>query len=310
VFHPIELFHEWATRRNWTPRRPLDPAPFFALWTTGEGAAFNRVPPLERPPELLIVLMTYDRPEACERVLRSLAAAVVAAGRRDQTALLVVRDASSADYARARSVAGDVAGTRLWLDARQWLGKRNFWRSYQTAFAVAERWRPERCLFLHDDVEFEPDLLVRADALWQATSDDPSRRVLYLFSSSQDEARGRWIEYERRALPSKSSRLTNWFDLQAFMVDARFFELLGYRIIPIHRNRWRRKPTRSSGVGRQLTMRLFGRAQTYQAWPPLVCHGREPSLANPEARGLNDLDNRDEYARAIALRGSSRETSA
>ena len=305
MFYPIELWHEWATRCNWTPRGPVREEPFFDLWTTPDGERLRHVPRPEQAPELLVVIMTFERPEACARVLRSLAASMDGASR----ALLVLRDAGPSDYSLAREAAQGLAETSLWLDARRWLGKQNFWRSYQTAFAIARHWRPERCLFLHDDVEFEQDLIVRADSLWRATADDPARRVLYLFSSLEDEPEGRWVKFERRDLPDKQVRLTNWFDLQAFMVDRAFFELLGYRLIPIHPNRWRRKPTRSSGVGRQLSMRLFGRASTYQAWPPLVGHGREPSLANPEARGENDLDNLEEYARATAARALSPETS-
>jgi hypothetical protein len=163
---------------------------------------------------------------------------------------------------------------------------------------VARCWRPARTLFLHDDVEFGADLLDDADAIWRATSDDPLRRVLYLFSSSEDEENGRWVQFRRRDLPDKGCRLTNWFDLQAFMVDLHFFELLNYRMLPIHPNRWKRNPHVSSGVGRQLTLRLRARAHTYQAWPPLVSHGSEPSIANPEAREATSLDNRREYTLA------------
>lgn len=305
VFHPIELLNEWATRRNRTPRAPLDPEPFFQLWTAADGSALRSIPLLARPPARLVVVMTHARPAPCERLLRLLARAIEVAGQSGQTALAVLRDADGSDYSRARSAAAEIPGPGLWLESRAWLGKSGFWRSYQTAFSIARLWRPEQCLFLHDDVEFESDLLVRADTLWSATSDDPARRVLYLFSSEGDEPEGRWIKHRRKEMPAKLARQTNWFDLQAFMVDRRFFELLDYRIIPVHPNRWRRKPSLSSGVGRQLTVRLFGRANTYQAWPPLVCHGAEPSLANPEARGMNDLDNREEYARAVAARAAT-----
>jgi hypothetical protein len=176
---------------------------------------------------------------------------------------------------------------------------------HQTAFDVARLWRPERALYLQDDIEFEPDMLLRAERIWAATERDPLRRVLYLFSSSDDEAQGRWVSFDRRELQNVPFRLTNWFDLQAFMVDRQFFELLGYRMVEIHPNRWRRRPQQSSGVGRQLTRRLFGRANVYQAWPPLVAHGAEPSTMNPEARLQRSLDNRHEY-RQFAVRAAAR----
>jgi len=63
----------------------------------------------------------------------------------------------------------------------------------------------------------------------------------------------------------------------------------------VHANRWTRRPATSSGVGRQFTRRLFGRAHVYQAWPPLVVHGTAPSTMNPEARLARSLDNRQDY---------------
>jgi hypothetical protein len=305
LIHPIEIFYEWATRFNFTRRR-LDTAALLAQWTNArDGHPLSAIPSLPAPPDLLVVVMTYERPEACSRLMARLAAAVEARGAKERVALLVIRDAGACDYEAPRALAVAVAPTLLWLDARERLGKARFWQSYQAALLVAERWRPVRTLFLHDDVDFEPDLLLHADVLWNATADDPRRRALYLFSSDADEPEGRWIHFPRRDMVDKACRLTNWLDLQAFMVDRAFFELLDYRMVPIHANRWRRRPMMSSGVGRQLTLRLRGRGTIYQAWPPLVAHGAEPSLANPEARGENDLDNRTEFARAVAARAAA-----
>ncbi len=303
MYHPIELLYAWATWRNDTSAWPLSETSALSPWASTEDRRSNsEVPDLAASPELLIVVMTYDRPDSCSKLMSQLQRAV-SQGRHERTALLVLHDACGRDYSGARAQASAVARSHLWLDAKARLGKAQFWRSYQTALYVARRWQPARTLFLHDDVEFAADLLDEADAIWRATADDPLRRVLYLFSSSQDEEQGRWIEFRRRDLPEKRCRLTNWFDLQAFMVDREFFELLGYRMVPIHPNRWKRKPTTSSGVGRQFTLRLKGRATIYQAWPPLISHGAEPSIANPEARVSTDLDNRHEYALGIAQRG-------
>ncbi|MET0414008.1 MAG: hypothetical protein ABW217_22050, partial [Polyangiaceae bacterium] len=208
-------------------------------------------------------------------------------------ALLVLHDRCDADYGAARALAPDACAHTLWLDARERFGKPGFWRVHQTALFVARAWAPERTLYLQDDVVFEPDLFQQSDALWRATAHDPARRVLYLFSSSDDEPEGRWARFERRELPGLGCRQTNWFDLQSFIVDRAFFELLDYRMVPIHPNRWRRKPDVSSGVGRQLTLRLFGRGNVYQAWPPLVRHGAEASTMNPAARLVRPLDNRE-----------------
>jgi hypothetical protein len=291
AYHPIELLHAWEMRTNRPRRRERDPELLERWSLAGDGGP--GLAPLAQEPELSIVLTTFGRPQLATRLLTTLHQAVSAAGLAERAALLVLHDACGEDYTAARQAARDVCASNLWLDARERFGKSGFWQVHQTALLVARAWRPRLALYLQDDVEFAPDLITRARALWSATESDPLRRVLYLFSSSDDEAGGRWVPFERR--PAGRVRQTNWFDLQAFMVDRAFFELLDHRMVPIHPNRWRRRPEQSSGVGRQLTWRLFGRAHVYQAWPPLVMHGVAPSSMNPEARRQRPLDNRADY---------------
>ena len=274
------------------PRRREDDDALLARWSPGLDST-QAVAPLAHEPELMIVLTTFGRPQLAARLLAAARAALDAAQLTEHAALLVLHDACGQDYSAARQAARHVCPSHLWLDARERFGKPEFWRVHQTALLAARAWRPQLALYLQDDLEFAPDLITRAVALWNATASDPLRRVLYLFSSSDDEAGGRWIPFERR--PAGPVRQTNWFDLQSFMVDRAFFELIDHRMVPIHPNRWRRRPEQSSGVGRQLTYRLFGRAHVYQAWPPLVMHGAAPSTMNPEARLARPLDNRADY---------------
>jgi hypothetical protein len=291
-FHPVELLLEWETLKN-RPRERQECGPsLLERWAPALGPT-----PLDAalgaPPELAIVLTTFARPAAAERLLANLYTALERARLTERSALLVLHDACGRDYTRARRAAEGLSPEVLWLDARQRFGKPEFWRVHQTALLVARAWQPRFCLYLQDDVEFEADLLIRALELWRATERDLLRRVLYLFSSSDDERRGRWVHFERRDVGP--CRLTNWFDLQAFLVDRGFFDLLDHRMVPVHPNRWKRRPATSSGVGRQFTRRLFGRAHVYQAWPPLVVHGAAPSTMNPEARLARSLDNRLDY---------------
>jgi hypothetical protein len=292
IYHPVELLLEWETRTNRPRARPLCGALVLDQWLSSHGSA-ARLPPLEAAPELMVVLTTFARPAAAARLVSDLQVALERAQLTERSALLVLHDACGRDYRTARQVAEGVAAQVLWLDARQRFGKSGFWHVHQTALSVAQAWRPKLCLYLQDDLEFESDMLVRALELWKATERDLLRRVLYLFSSSDDEAHGRWVSFPRQ--DAGPCRLTNWFDLQAFLVDGAFFDLLGHRMVPIHENRWKRRPEQSSGVGRQFTRRLFGRAHVYQAWPPLVVHGAVPSTMNPEARAARSLDNRADY---------------
>lgn len=296
MFHPIELLNEWETRTNRPRGRPPRTDQSARLWSKNRCSG-GLEPAHGAGPELMIVVTTYNRPASAARLLACLNAALVHSNLGNSTALLVLHDACDSDYSVAQARAGAVVHRHLWLDAREHLGKPGFWLMHQAALDVARLWRPKRALYLQDDVEFEADMLERAERIWIATQRDSLRRVLYLYSSRDDEAHGRWVSFARLERANLPYRLTNWFDLQAFMVDSHFFELLGHRMVEIHPNRWKRRPKQSSGVGRQLTRRLFGRANVYQAWPPLVAHGAEPSTMNPQARLERSLDNRDEYQR-------------
>lgn len=297
MFHPIELLNEWATRTNRPVRPQFDVAQLASLWNVvGHESVTSALRPLELGPlPLMVVVTTHGRANSFEHVLIRLGESLRAAGVDRQASLLVLRDACQSDYSRARELAASVAGRTVWLDARERFGKAGFWKVHQTALLVARAWQPARALYLQDDVDFDADLLMRAEAIWQATASDPLRRVLYLCSAKDDEEKGRWARFPRQELPHADCRLTNWFDLQAFFVDAAFFSLLKHSMVPVHPNRWLRQPSLSSGVGRQFTLRLQGRASIYQATPTLVRHGGQSSLMNPEARAARALDNRAEH---------------
>lgn len=275
----------WLRERYNRPGAPVSAEQFLECF---EGAV---LPAQGSRCELLMVLTTYARAEACARVLRRLAESL---GRCPTLTarLLVLEDCSECDYGATRELGRELFGeTLVWLKAKERLGKTGYWRTYQTALCMARALDPARVLFLQDDLEFEPTFVERMQDLFGRLP--PGPRVLYLFSSEDDEPGGRWIEHPRSAVPGLPLRKTQWFDLQAFITSREVLELLSYQVIPVHPSRWQREPSRSSGVGMQLTRRLFGRADIYQCSPPLVFHGAEPSQMNPGARAERTLDNRE-----------------
>jgi hypothetical protein len=279
--------------------RPLLPGlPERAFWALyqSEGAGLDQAPPslrsaAARPTDLLVGLTTYNRPEASERILSALPALVMNVGRALQFHVVVIKDAGGAGYGPVVQAARARLGDRLtWLDAVTRLGKQGYWKTYQTLFLAARLLRPAHALFLQDDLEFSPTLLrdcyVRFDALPPAGRP----RVLYLLAADDDEPEGRWIHFRRREAIA-GARLTQWFDLAAFFTHRALLEQLHYRVMPVSEQRWKKRPY-SSGVGEQLTRRLFGRADIYQVSPSLVFHGAHASEMNPEARADRTLDNR------------------
>lgn len=277
---------EVRLNRPMLPRQSLDE--MIRDW----GAASFLSSLAQKRPEILIAVTTFRRPGEVADLINAL---VHALGYTELSVhVCIFNDASDADYSGARDLLSrHFNGNSTWLDSRRNFGKRGFWQTHQMMFRAAEVADSEFLLSLQDDIELVPDFFQKLFQVWSATGQaDERRRVLYLFSGDDDEPHGRWNLFDRVDLPEACARRTDWFDLQAFLIDRAGLALLRYWVVPISLRRWRKDPTVSSGVGDQFTRRIAGRATVYQCDPPLVFHGRATSQMNPEARSERPLDNR------------------
>lgn len=272
------------------PRLP-PPAEFVAAPGSSDvlDPAWSR---LEIPASLCVTVTTCSRPDHCRDLIEALHEALVIAGLVRDAFVVVVEDASDLDYRETRAALQRLFGPRgSYYVATRPVGKSGFWFTHQKLMDIVRELRPQHVVSLQDDVTFEPDFLQRAFEHWNAI-DDPRKAVLYLCSIADDERDGRWVRFRRRELERTGVRLTRWFDLQAFLAGAMFFERLHHEVFAPLPGRWRKNPARSSGVGEQFTRRLFGRANTYQVRDTLVYHGGVPSLMNTSARDQRAFDNR------------------
>ncbi|HET8933381.1 MAG TPA: glycosyltransferase [Polyangiales bacterium] len=242
-------------------------------------------------PGLCVVITTHKRPEACAALLTQLHAELPVQLRSD-TQVIVLEDASSSDYTSVFELGQRLFDQRfLFLRSRRWLGKQGYYLTYQAAFTLARRIQPTHTLFIQDDLSLAPDFFARAFALWGSIR-DRKKAVLSLISFGDDEVHGRWTRYKRRKLLGGKVWKTQWFDLPAYLVDEYFFETLGYRVFPADPLRFARGLGISSGIGEQLTRRLWRRGNIYQAAQTLVFHGEHESVMNTNARGDRPFDNR------------------
>lgn len=247
--------------------------------------------------ELCIVLSTYDRVAPCGRLVEQLAVASRDAGL--DPFIVVFEDRSAADYAPVLALLErHFAGRYAFYRPVERVGKQGYWQVYARAFEVVSRLGPALTLFLQDDLTLKPRFFTEMLELWHALS-EPDKAVLYLCAMPGDQAGGRWIRYARQSRLGGRVWRTQWFDLQAFLAGPRFFETLRGRVFPVPKARWRRDPTRSSGVGEQFSRRLLKRAGIYQVKETLVFHGGELSLMNPEVRQRVPFDNRTPVEEAV-----------
>lgn len=255
------------------------------------GGGVSLFDPRARPPStrLVITVTTHARPDACHRLLSSIARNLDETEWREHALVLVLRDVCTADYSPVSALLErEFPGRFAYYASNEWLGKPNRYLAFQVAFDAIRRLSPQHSIFLEDDVELEPDFLQRSLAAYDAI-DDPEKAVLYLCRFEDDEPTGRWVRFQRR--PGPHATLTGWFDLHAFVAGMRFFEQLNFSLFRPYRSRFRYRPKWSSGVSEQFTRRLLGRGNVYQVNETLARHGREPSLLNVQARSQRPLNN-------------------
>lgn len=249
------------------------------------------------PVELSVVITTHARVGPCDALIEALDASLRDAGLHERVFVLVLEDPSGHDYRPVLDRLARCFGGRFaFCSAGEHLGKAGRCFGYQTAFDVVRNLQPQLTLFLEDDAILPATFVRSAIARWNEIS-DPDKAVLYLCRFEDDEVDGRWVRFTRQPLPGGRLQRTQWFDLHAFLVDRRFFELLDYTVFQPWPSRWQGEPSRSSGVSEQFTLRLFGRGNIYQVCDTLAYHGREPSVLNREARQARALDNHPSVAR-------------
>jgi hypothetical protein len=286
----------WTSYQLWKAQCGLN-RPLYALVQRSERRALKQAWDLDAAklgpprPGLCVVISTHKRPEACADLLVQLHAALPTRLRNDAQ-LIVLEDASSSDYTAVCELGRQLFSERfLFLRSRRWLGKQGYYLTYQAAFELARRVHPAHTLFIQDDLTLAPDFFARAFALWGSIR-DRRKAVLSLISFDDDEVRGRWTRYKRRELLGGKVWKTQWFDLPAYLVDEYFFETLRYAVYPSDPLRFARGTGISSGVGEQLTRRLWRRGNIYQVANTLVFHGEHASVMNTDARGDRPFDNR------------------
>ena len=173
-------------------------------------------------------------------------------------------------------------------------GKREFWKTHHFILNTAKIVNCDYLLSMQDDLDFSSDIINTAFKMWKSIKTiDSEFHVLSLFSTETDDPFGRWINFFRIDFSELKVRRTDWFDLPCFLIDRRGLAILNFSVLPISPKRWSLDCNLSSGVGEQLTRRLFNKCSIYQCYPPLVFHGKSTSEMHYQERMKNPLDNRN-----------------
>ena len=224
----------------------------------------------------VIIVNTYNRPAECAELLRQLDEE----GKTSKLSVRVYDDASTADYSTVQAIC---RRTECWHYIR--LGHRHgrelYWKLHHFIMHDLRSIDFDYCIYLPDDITLCPRFIKRALHLWGQIADPKKIALNLLRDAGRDEGRC-WT----KQLPVDRGpvMLRGWIDMM-FLCERRLFEVLGWRMLDTNRSRWIANPLAGSGVGQQLSTRLYEKGWgLYQAKESLVWHLDGPSKMNPTAR--------------------------
>lgn len=230
-------------------------------------------------------ITTYNRPKECARVLLDFINEINMLGH--EATFFVIDDCSDKDISALTEVFEVMVHTGHHIEFRQCdrnHGKKEHWMVVNEVFDWyrVEQW--DYAFYLQDDLELQPDFIANCITLFEKINHREKCCLNFKIEESRKD-----VPVWTRVPPLYKSRngvayyQVGWTDLH-FMATREFFRALDYEIEPIDPERWNDgKDHLSSGVGRQISIRLFcKRKGMFQVKTSLAKHRMIPSVMNPD----------------------------
>lgn len=222
--------------------------------------------------KILVIMQTYDRQLMAEIAVKSL----MDNSENHDFNLWIYDDNSPVDYL------GELRKHRFTENN----GKGKYWKLVNKMYQdIRDHFEYDYYFHLPDDITVTPGFFAKAITLWESIKDE-KKICLNLIFDEHRQNKGCWTGFNPVA--SGSVIKTQWVDM-CYMCDINFFKKLNFEIHPIDPNRWNYDKSLSSGVGAQISLRLFKENNLYQVKKSLVLHGDHESKMNPEERKKNPL---------------------
>lgn len=166
-------------------------------------------------------------------------------------------------------------------------GKQKYWQLVTHIFQYLKYCNSDIYMYLADDLGLVDGFFQKAINYWNAIN-DPNKVSLTLGVDHREKC---WTNFKRVKYTFGAYEVyqTQWLDMM-MLFNRKLLEALDYQIYPISPRRWKKDPKVSSGVGRQISLRLHEAGYSlYQVTESLISHGQHPSMMNPEARKISPL---------------------
>lgn len=169
-------------------------------------------------------------------------------------------------------------------------GKQGYWKTWNEMFTIAHLRQDKYTFFLPDDIELCDNFFeIAIEKFEYIKSKDKQFACLSVLTDDQRKLAPHACWTGKHSKIQNCEILSHFNDC-CFICDHVFFEYLDYKIDEIPLTRWNRDPNLSSGVGRQISLRLMNKeANMYHCFNSLVKHGDHDSVMNPDERKMNKL---------------------
>lgn len=165
-------------------------------------------------------------------------------------------------------------------------GKKNYWKlcNYALQYIKSEENNYRYFIKLDDDCRLVPDFFKKNINIWETINDNKKVSLNFLLDSREGQSVWTKISPKLLNFGSISVYQTQWVDMN-FFCENRMFKALGYKISKQTERRWLYSPEMSSGVGKDISVRLSGIGlNLYLTTQTLVIHTDHTSRMNPEER--------------------------
>lgn len=229
-----------------------------------------------------IVITTYKR----AGMLRNLLSQIEDSSKGHELSIAVYDDCTP--IAKDFSVPESIESKTNILTFNRNMGKEGFWRIINRSFYDIQKMKPfDYYIYLQDDYKLNENFINDCISKYNGIEDPRKICMSYRLDKSL-KGKPNWTGVTPKPVRFRKNTyfLTNWVEL-SFICQLRFFRALKFRIMKINKH----KEGLSSGVGRQMSSRLFKyRYKMYHVTSSLVEHlGSHDSVMHPNHRKKQPL---------------------
>ena len=225
--------------------------------------------------DICVVITTFNRKESLMRLLSD-----IDKNKGNYKILTIVFDDSSTNSLDLTDF--DVKYIRYYVNH----GKKQYWKLMSDTMQFCEYINSKYFIYLPDDVTLVDNFFMKSIESYENIQED-NKICLSLLLIKQQIGNTNWTDF--KPIEYDNYYKTQWCDL-CFISEKKLFNILDYKIDEVPLGRWKNNKNLSSGVGRDLSKRLYNLGYNmYHVKNTLVLHGDHDSVMNKDLREKEKL---------------------